>query len=66
MIRLLIVCSAVCLAQTGVIHGTITLDAIGDPMHGTRVVLPPLGRTTDTADGSTYEFRDVANADDIL
>jgi iron complex outermembrane receptor protein len=28
-------------------------------MHGTRVLLSPLGRTTDTADDGTYQFRDV-------
>ena len=45
--------------SNGTIGGTVYLDPGGDPMHNARVVLSPLGRTTDSDDAGKYAFQDV-------
>lgn len=48
------------LAQSsGTISGTVTFESSGQPTHGARLTLSPLGRTTDSAEDGRYEFRDV-------
>ena len=48
------------LAQTGgTIKGTVSLEATGQPTHGARLTLSPLGRTTDSTDEGKYEFQNV-------
>src|SRR5690349_18405474 len=67
MPRPIVVCAAVyalaaagCLAQsTGTVSGAVTIEALGEALHGAHVTLSPLGRTTDTDEKGAYEFRDV-------
>src|SRR5258705_9497082 len=48
------------LAQsTGTVSGSISLATSGQPMHGIRIILSPLGRSVDSSDEGKYEFRDV-------
>jgi iron complex outermembrane receptor protein len=49
-----------CFGQsTGTISGTVTIESLEQPLHGAHVILTPLGRTADTGEDGTYEFRDV-------
>jgi iron complex outermembrane receptor protein len=51
---------ATCSAQTaGTISGTVSLESTGQAMHGAKVTLSPLGRTTDSSDDGKYEFANV-------
>lgn len=41
------------------INGTVTLEDTGKPVHGVRVVILELNRTTDTDDNGKYEFKNL-------
>src|SRR5215212_4950207 len=52
--------SSNCIAQsTGNINGSVSLTPSGQPMHGIRLILSPLGKSVDSGEDGTYEFRDV-------
>lgn len=36
--------------QAGTIGGTVVIESTGQPIHGAKVTLSPMGRTTDTSD----------------
>lgn len=52
--------SVAALAQSNsTINGTVTLEDTGKPVHGVRVVILELNRTTDTDDNGKYEFKNL-------
>jgi iron complex outermembrane receptor protein len=53
-------CAGRATAQTGgTITGTVTMETTGDPLHGARIVVAPLGRHVDSDDNGKYEFRNI-------
>jgi len=47
-------------AQTsGTIRGTVSIEGSSGPIHATRIVLSPLGRSVDSDDAGSFEFSNV-------
>jgi iron complex outermembrane receptor protein len=43
----------------GTIGGTVSMEPSGKPIHNARIILSPSGRSVDSEDDGSYEFRDV-------
>jgi iron complex outermembrane receptor protein len=43
----------------GTLRGTVKLEANGQPLHKARVLIPSLGRSTETNEAGEFEFRNV-------
>ncbi len=53
--------------NTGTIAGTVYLERTGEPLHGVRVVLSPVGRSVESGEDGKYEFQNVpAGAFDVI
>jgi iron complex outermembrane receptor protein len=57
---LLLTSTSDCFGQSGgTIRGTVRLEPSKQPTHNARMILSPLGRSTDSGEDGKFEFRDV-------